>query len=175
MELSFSGETKQPPANQRPPLPPPCSQPGAPSLRPRPGALIANIAGTPVSHLNLSGVASLLDELTAESSGSGPSPFYADSYGRAAGGGGGGGGKKLARGWTQSVLPKSAAARGGGGGGAGPESRRPRPRRQRHQLLLPPTGDGGRGERGRGGDVIRVVLREVEVHAWPPNWRHEVR
>lgn len=22
--------------------------------------------------------------------------------------------------------------------------------------------------------MIRLVLREVEVHAWPPNWRHEV-
>lgn len=152
---------------------PPCRQPGAPSLRPRPGALIASIAGTPVSHLDLPAVTALLDELTAESSSgtSPPSPFYDDGHGRAPAPAGR---KKVAAGWTQAVLPRSSAR-----GGAAPVGQRRRPRRQRHQLL--PSSSDGRGGRsgaggGRGGrgDVIRVVLREVEVHAWPPNWRHEV-
>lgn len=38
-------------------------------------------------------------------------------------------------------------------------------------------GGGGGGSRGGGGGhrkKIRLLMREVETHAWPPNWRNEV-
>ncbi|CAM9827968.1 unnamed protein product, partial [Ectocarpus sp. 4 AP-2014] len=148
---------------------------GVPTLRPRAGALVVSVAGIPVSHLTLSAVTSLLNDIASE-----PSRRSPHARGVA-----GGERKKVVGGWTETVLANSssttrgssaaaaaaAAAPGRGGGAQGQQ----RPRRQQHQLL-PRDGSRSRSRSSRGrGDVIRLVLREVEVHAWPPNWRHEVQ
>lgn len=84
--------------------------------------MVVSINSTPVSHLKLSAVTAMLDELEASK--------------------------------RRDEAQRSMSAAGSGRAGSGSGS-----------------GSGGR----RSGKKMHVLLREVEVHAWPPNWRNEVR
>lgn len=163
-----------------PPLPFPRRQTGVQPLRPRVGALVVSIAGIPVSHVNFSAVTSLLHELMAESSQAATAAQSRDGSRR-----GGGGVRKVSGGWSETTMPPPSASSGAHRAGPSRVRSAPgredggrrmyqRPRRQRHQLLADDYNSGSRRRRSRTGNVIRVVLREVDVHAWPPNWRHEV-
>lgn len=89
-------------------------------IRPRQGALVVSINSEPVTHLKVSDVAKILDDIVAKNR-------------------------------RESAAARMEAARlGRGRAGSGGSS-------------------GGRRQK------IRLLMREVEAHAWLPNWRYEVR
>lgn len=182
-------------------------QTSAPPLRPRPGALVVSINSTPVSHLRLSAVTAMLDELASKASNIPPGD----------GGNAGGGGNTADLGRpNSSTIPQAMtsakpahrsrvlhagnkrggrttgsdalAAAGTGwrtdGDGGGYGTRQKHQEKPHQQGIIAGRGDKGgntvrrssrssRSSRG-GRKKIRILLREVDVNAWPPNWRCEV-
>ena len=134
---------------------------------------MVSVNSIPVSHLKLSAVKKILDKVSKEASTRLPSPSTptpssiksVNSEDSVAAGKVGRGNRfptsKTSKTWAsfagKSPIPGGSGARAEARGFSGQ-------RQQQQQQQHPPA-------RSR---KIRVVFREVEVHAWPPNWRHEV-
>eukprot|EP00904_Undaria_pinnatifida_P007949 jgi/Undpi1/4284/HiC_scaffold_17.g07650.m1 len=149
---------------------------GSPPLRPRPGAVVVSIDDRPISHLKVSAVRAMLDRLSSKS------PLR--SRERAGGSSGrntvGGSSTRMMNSMSPpSEMPSGRGNGYGGGGGAGEQrlqQQQQRRQQQQQQQRVAPRHSENRTRRASGGRrKLRVVLREVEVHAWSPNWRQEVQ
>lgn len=120
-------------------------------IRPRRGALVASVDSVAVSHLNFTAVKSVLSELASRGSLShrrNPSP-----------------GPEGNPTVTSTTRRRKGFAFNRGGG------RAEKKQDTRHIRLQEQQQPG----HNNGGKIVRVVMREVEVHAWPSNWRFQVK